>query len=108
MSHVGKWRIVETSAWDIEYLDESEDASVEFARDTGTMMFGYVHLEMDVAREQIGDEEILGYSFVGNDEDHEVSGWGWFRLTQSGHEMEGRIHFHYGEASGIRIVKWSH
>ena len=27
MSYEGKWRIVETSAWDAEYLDESEDAS---------------------------------------------------------------------------------
>jgi hypothetical protein len=35
MSYVGKWRIVETTAWDTEYLDESEDACVEFARDTG-------------------------------------------------------------------------
>ncbi len=105
MSYVGKWRIVETSAWDTEYLDESEDASVEFTRDTGTMMFGYIHLEMDVAKEQIGNAEILGYSFVGNDEDHDVSGWGWFHQTQSKDEMEGKIYFHYGESSGIRIVR---
>ncbi len=30
MSYVGKWRIIETSAWDIDYLDASEDAYVEF------------------------------------------------------------------------------
>ena len=105
MSYVGKWRIVETSAWDTEYLDESEDACVEFTTDTGTMMFGYIHLEMDVAQEQIGNAEVLGYSFVGNDEDDEVSGWGWFHQTRSKDEMEGKIYFHYGDSSGIRIVR---
>jgi hypothetical protein len=105
MSYVGQWRIVETSAWDTDYLDESEDACVEFTRDSGTMTFGYIYLEMDVAKEQIGNADILGYSFVGNDEDHEVSGWDWFHQTESKDEMEGKIYFHYGDNSGIRIVR---
>ncbi len=105
MSYVGKWRIIETSAWDTKYLDESEDASVEFTKESGTMIFGYVHIEMDVVKEKIGDIEILGYSFVGNDEDDEVSGWGWFRQTQTKDEMEGNIYFRYGENSEIRIAR---
>jgi len=105
MSYIGKWRIIETSAWDTEYLDESEDACVEFTKESGTMTFGYIHIEMDVVKEQIGNAEIFGYSFVGNDEDDEVSGWGWFHQTQAKDEMEGRIYFRYGESSDIRIVK---
>ncbi len=106
MSYVGKWRIVETSAWDTEYLDESEDACVEFTKESGRMMFGCIHIEMDVAKEQIGNAEILGYSFVGNDEDDEVSGWGWFHLTQAKDAMEGKIYFHHGEISDIKIGKY--
>ena len=60
---------------------------------------------MDVVKEQIGNAEIFGYSFVGNDEDDEVSGWGWFHQTQAKDEMEGNIYFRYGESSDIRIVK---
>ncbi len=106
MSYVGKWRITETSAWGAEYLDESEEASVEFTKESGTMIFGYIHIEMDVVKEKIGGIEILGYSFVGNDEDDEVYGWGWFHQTQTKDEMEGKIYFRYGESSEIRIARY--
>ncbi len=47
MSYVGKWRIIETSAWDTEYLDELEDACVEFTKESGTMTLGYIKIETD-------------------------------------------------------------
>ncbi|GAX61435.1 hypothetical protein SCALIN_C22_0146 [Candidatus Scalindua japonica] len=106
MSYVGKWRITETSVWDTEYLDELEEASVEFTKESGTMTFGYIHIEMDVVKDEIGGIEILGYSFVEDDEDDEVSGWGWFRQTLTKDKMEGKIYFHYGESSQIRIARY--
>ena len=106
MSYVGKWRITKTSTWDIEHLDGSEEASVEFTKESGTMIFGYINIEMDVVKEEIGGIEIIGYSFVGNDEDDDVCGWGWFHQTQTKDEMEGKIYFHYGESSEIRIPRY--
>lgn len=106
MLHVGKWRIIETSAWDTDYLDESDDACIEFTKESGIMTFGYIHIEMEIANDQIGDTEILGYSFVGNDEEDEVSGWGWFQQAEAKDEMEGKIYFRYGESSVIRIAKY--
>ncbi len=106
MVYVGKWRITETSTWGNEYLDEPEEACVEFTKDSGTMIFGYIHIEMDVVKEEIGGTEILGYSFDGNDEDDEVYGWGWFHQTQNKDEMEGKIYFRYGESSEIKIARY--
>ena len=105
MSYVGKWRITETSAWDAEYLDESEDACVDFTKESAVMTFGYVHIEMEVTKEQIDGVEILGYSFIGNDENDEVSGWSWFKQSSAKDEMNGMIHFRYGESSSIKIAK---
>ena len=106
MSYLGKWRIIETSAWDTDYLDDSEDACIEFTKESGIMTFGYVHIEMEVSKEQIDDIEILGYSFIGNDEDDEVAGWGWFKQSEAKDEMDGRIHSRYGESSSIKIAKY--
>ena len=104
MLYVGKWRIIETSAWDIDNLDEG-DAFVEFTKEAGILTFDYIHIEMDVVKNRIGDMEILGYSFSGNDEDEEIYGWGWFRQTESKAEMEGKIYFHHGDMSDIKIAK---
>jgi len=105
MSYTGKWRIIETSAWDTDNLDE-EDAFFEFTKESGIMIFDYIHIEMDVVKERIGDTEILGYSFVGNDEDEEISGWGWFQQKESKDKMEGKIYFHHGDMSDIKLEKW--
>ncbi len=104
MSYVGKWRIVETSAWDADNLDE-EDAFVEFHKNSGILTFDYIHIEMDVVEERIGDTEIIGFSFVGYDEDDEISGWGWFQQTENTNDMEGKIYFHHSDMSDIRIVR---
>jgi hypothetical protein len=104
MSYIGKWRITETSAWDMDDLDE-EDAFVEFRKGAGIMKFDYIRIEMDVVEEQIEGVEILAYSFSGYDEDEEISGWGWFRQTESKDDMDGRIYFHHGDMSDVKIEK---
>ena len=104
MSYIGKWRIAETSAWDMNNLDE-EDAFVEFRKGSGIMAFDYIHIEMDVAEEQIEGVEILGYSFYGHDEDEEISGWGWFRQKEGRDVMEGKIYFYHGDMSDLKIEK---
>lgn len=66
---LGDWRLVEMSAWDVDYLDEIEPARIVIRQNgTGTLQFGCVQGKMDCSVDTIGDQQCLGFSWEGSDE----------------------------------------
>jgi hypothetical protein len=102
--YVGKWRIIEMSEWDQDFIDLAAPGHLTIKTDgTGAFAFGAVEAEIDCRIEKIGDGERLGFSFAGSDEGDEVSGRGWAAV--SGRSMEGWFVFHLGDESTFRARK---
>jgi hypothetical protein len=58
---------------------------------------------MDCVLEEHGGEEILGFSWEGNDECDPACGRGWVRVK--GEVMKGHLFFHRGDNSGFVAKK---
>jgi hypothetical protein len=102
--YIGKWRIIEMSAWDQDFIDLVAPGHLTLkANGTGSFAFGAIEAEIDWRLEKIGDQERLGFSFEGWDEGNEVSGRGWAVL--SGGKMDGWLGFHHGDESTFRARK---
>jgi hypothetical protein len=98
------WRIVDTSTWDINNIIDNFEPTVEICGDTGRLQFACISIELDISKDCIGKTDILGYSFIGNDEREKVSGWGYF-IPISKSQMKGKLHFHFGDSSDITIER---
>jgi hypothetical protein len=102
--YIGRWRLVEMSAWEQEYIDEIVPGRIVIRRNaTGEFQFGCVQGEMDCSMDAIGKEHFLGFSWEGSDEADPASGRGW--LVVAGREMTGKICFHHGDESDVKAVK---
>ncbi len=94
----GRWRIVSTSAWESDYLDEEEPAYIEFgAKGRGEFHFGYVHGVMDCRHATRDGQPAIEWSWDGNDEMDPAQGRGWAVLK--GDDLHGMIFFHQGDDS---------
>lgn len=93
----GRWRIVSTSAWESDYLDEEEPAYIEFTARGGEFHFGYVHGVMDCRPTTRDGQPAIEWTWDGNDEMDPAQGRGWAVLK--GGELHGMIFFHQGDDS---------
>ena len=102
--YVGKWRITEMELWDQDFIDLVVPGHVTVKKTgQGSMQFGAVDCDLDCRVEQLGDLDILQFSFIGEDEGDTVVGRGWARLE--GNRLEGKIVFHFGDESGFVAEK---
>ena len=101
---LGRWHIVSMSAWDEEYLNEEEQAYIEFDRDQqGEFHFGYVHGNIDYREGQRDGQPAVEFSWDGNAEMDPAQGRGWAVLQ--GDELHGMLFFHQGDESDFVAEK---
>jgi hypothetical protein len=73
----GIWNIVSMSAWDDDYLNEEDQAFIEFDDEGGgSFKFGYVHGEMDCRLTTRDGEPAVEWTWDGNDEMDPAQGRG--------------------------------
>src|SRR5437773_8582944 len=86
----GRWRLVSTSAWDEEFIDEEQEGYFEFnEKDSGEFHFGYVHGHMDCRLTTRDGEPAVEWTWDGNDEMDPAQGRGW--AVVKGDELHGMI-----------------
>ena len=101
---VGKWSITETDKWSADYLDMIKEAEIKVTtRGTGHIRFGAFEAQIDAMKDEWNPEEVMQFSFVGEDEDDSVTGRGSAKIVDG--EMLGRIVFHYGMKATFKAVK---
>jgi hypothetical protein len=94
----GDWNIVSMSAWDDDYLNEEDQAVIEFDHEGGgSFQFGYVHGEMDCRLTTRDGEPAVEWTWDGNDEMDPAQGRGW--AIVKGEEIHGMNFFHQGDDS---------
>jgi len=100
----GSWHIVSMSDCDKEYLNEEEEAFIEFdERGGGSFHFGYVQGQMDCRLTKRDGEPAVEFSWDGNDEMESAQGRGSAILQ--GIELHGTIFFHEGDDSDFVAKK---
>jgi hypothetical protein len=99
--YVGKWRIIEMSEWDRDFIDLVAPGHLTIKADgTGTFAFGAFEAEVDCQVEKKGDHERLVFSFEGFDEGDEANGEGWATVQEN--QIEGWFRFHSGDESTFK------
>src|SRR5450755_180781 len=64
----GRWRIVSTSAWEDDYLDEEVQAFIEFdEKGGGSFQFGYVQGQIDYRTTKREEKPAVEFSWEGGD-----------------------------------------
>jgi len=102
--YLGKWRITEMEQWDKDFIDLVVPGHITVKKSGQiSMQFGAVDCDLDCRMEQLGDLELLQFSFIGEDEGDTVVGRGWAKLE--GDKLLGRIVFHFGDESGFVASK---
>ena len=96
----GRWLIVSMNEWDVDYVDEEDEAAIEFeAHNAGQFYFGYVHGEIDYRLTTRDEKPAIEFTWDGHDEMEPAQGRGWAVLE--GEELKGEIFFHRGDDSGF-------
>ncbi len=104
--YVGKWRIIEMSEWDQDFVDLVARGHLTINADgMGDFAFGVFEADLDCRVEKRSDCEQLAFSFAGFDEGDEASGRGW--ATVKGNQMEGWFSFHMGDQSTFKAKRLS-
>ena len=99
---VGKWRIIETAAWDKQHLDLCGPAFLEIDRQgRGEMAFGTLEAAVDGGFTPTG----IDFEWNGADEGDQVSGNGWADLRLDGC-LEGEIAYHNGDETTFVAAPW--
>ena len=102
--YLRKWYIREMETWDKDYIDLVVPGHITFKKGgKGSLQFGAVDCDLDCRMEKIGGEELLQFSFIGEDEGDTVVGRGWARFV--GGRLEGKVVFHFGDESGFIATK---
>lgn len=102
--YLGKWRILEMEQWDKDFIDLVVEGHLTFKRgNQGSLQFGAIDCDLDFRIEKFGDVEVIGFSFVGEDEGDTVWGRGWGLME--GQKLRGRIYFYQGDESGFIAEK---
>jgi hypothetical protein len=100
----GKWRIIEMELWDQEFIDTEVQGYISFSKDgLGAFQFGYVHGFIDCRFSKTEGNEVVEFSWEGNDEMDRACGRGTAFLKSD--ELHGRILFHQGDDSGLIAVR---
>ena len=100
----GHWRITSMEMWDQDFVDEEVPGYIEFKPDgLGEFRFGYVHCGIDWRESERDGGPAVEFSFEGMDEMDPVSGRGSAVLSDD--TLDGMIHFHHGDESGIKATK---
>ena len=95
---LGRWHIVSMSQWDEDYLDEENQAFIEFGPGRrGEFQFGYVRGVMDCRETTRDGKPCIEWSWEGNDEIDPAQGRGW--AVAEGERLKGMIFFHQGDDS---------
>ena len=101
---VGKWIIVETEAWDQEFVNMEVPGHFTFRKDgTGHFQFGRVQGEMDCRIENASGKGRIEFSWEGQDELDPALGRGWALIENE--KLQGRIFFHMGDDSSFRAIR---
>jgi hypothetical protein len=96
----GRWLIVSMDQWDCDYLNEEDQAFMEFeAHNAGQFHFGCVHGETDYRLTTRDGKPAVEFTWDGHDETEAAQGRGWAVLE--GEELRGEIFFHQGDESGF-------
>lgn len=99
----GKWRIVETAAWDQQHLDLCGPAFLEIdPQGRGEMAFGALDAVLDCSFTPNG----IDFEWNGADEGDQVSGNGWADLREDGC-LEGEIAYHNGDETTFTAAPWA-
>ena len=94
---LGLWHISEMEAWDEDYFNMEVQAFIEIMPAyRGRFQFGLVRGRIDI--DEIVDNGRMDFTLEGADENEEVSGSGWLKLS-SKNRLEGKIKFHQGDSS---------
>ena len=92
----GRWRIVETSTWDRDALDDVAPAHITFgARHAGELALIAIQATLDYRVRQLGGESLVEFTWSGFDDGTEVSGRGWGGIE--GDSLVGEIFLHLGD-----------
>lgn len=94
----GRWRIVSMEQIDQEYIDEEEEAYIEFTgKGWGSFHFSNVQGQMDCRLTTRNGEPAVEWSWDGNAEMDAAQGRGWAVIKDG--ELHGMIFFHGGDDS---------
>lgn len=103
-SIVGKWKILEMSMWDRDYIDLIEPGRIEFNDNgLGQLVFGAIYAEIDYRLSELNQVHLVECSFDGIDEGDPVSGR--VKLVLEGDKLRGKIFFHCGDESELVAQK---
>lgn len=99
---IGKWRIIETNAWDRAHLDLVGPAYIAVdANGRGEMAFGALEASLDCGFTPNG----IDFEWNGADEGDQVRGEGWADLRDDGF-LEGEIAYHNGDECTFIAAPW--
>ena len=99
---LGKWRIVSMAKWDNDYVDQLEPGYIEFYEhsSSGCLHFGFIYADIHYRTNKNNlDNFVIEFSFQGDDEGDEISGYG--NATVMEKSLEGNIYFHHGDESSF-------
>jgi len=99
---IGKWRIIQTEAWDKQHVDLCGPVYIEIdARGLGNMAFGALEASVDSSFTPNG----IDFEWSGADEGDQVSGTGWADLHEDG-SLEGEIAYNNGDETTFIAAPW--
>ena len=99
---IGKWRIIQTEAWDRQHLDLCGPAFIAIGPDGhGEMAFGALQAALDCAFTPSG----IDFDWNGADEGDQIDGDGWADLREDG-RLEGGIAYHNGDETTFIAEPW--
>jgi len=97
---VGRWRIVETGAWDQDALDLVVPAHITFdRRGQGEMQLIAIGASIDYRLENRSGVPVVEFSWSGFDEMDPTSGRAWASIE--GDTMRGKLFIHQGDESSF-------
>jgi len=98
---VGRWRIVSMEVWD--ELDLLGPAFIEFdSRNGGMFQFVAVSGDIDYRVSTEGDEAVVEWSWLGDDDGEETGGRGW--AARNGVNLVGHFYIHRGDDSAFVAI----
>ena len=93
----GRWRIVETSVWDNDVLNEVEQAHITFQRGShGEIAFGALSGSLDVRYGGRDGSACAEFSWEGFDDNDAACGRGWATIGTAG-RLVGHVYIHNGD-----------
>ena len=100
----GQWRIVGMEQWDQDFIDAEVPGYITFSSDDmGEFQFGYVHGILDCHFSKRNEEDIVEFSWEGNDEMDSAFGRGYATVKDG--KLYGNLFFHQGDNSEFIAIR---